>query len=336
MRPKTSWLRSLVALTLAMTAFASVRGSLVAGARCPSLDSTVSFVDTLWDRDLNEASGIQSSLDHLGVLWIVEDSGNGPWLYAYTVAGRRLATYELFGDGLRNVDWEALGLDHRDGHDWLYVGDIGDNAANRNGSQRPVPALYRFPEPSIDVTVRSPVTGRIRGVTRFPFRYFDSRNHWKLKPRDAESLFVDPRSHDVFVIMKDLTTVDGVRKVARVFRLKNQVLASRRVNHAVHVADPVGAGDGVGSGPVSADIVAGGAWIVVKNYRQGFLWPRGDGRTVPQVLRASPRAPCRVAVDGAEAITFGYRAGRVWTRFLSVRESRGGNPPLHQVGRLSA
>jgi hypothetical protein len=337
MPPKRSSIRAGRALALAL-AVVTLTGvpARTAGPDCPKLDGDVVFVDTLWNADLDETSGIQASQDHPGVMWVIEDSGNGPWMHAYSTDGRRLATYQLTGPDLRNVDWEAIGLDHRDGADLLYIGDVGDNRATRDGVERPVPALYRFPEPSVEPTQSPPLDATVTGVEKFAFRYFDEQDRWKLNPSDAESLFVDPRTHNVFIVQKDLKRVDGTTKVARAFELKDQDLAGGRLNHAVHVADPVGAGDGVGTGPVAGDIISDGRWIVMKNYQEGFLWPRAKGQTVAQALNATPVAPCHVTVDGAEAITFGYSPDGVWTGFLSVRESKKGNPPLHEVSRAFA
>lgn len=307
--------------------------SAVRAVTCPALAGSLETEATFWNSGLRESSGIQSSLDHAGVLWIVEDSYNGPYLFAYSPEGDQLATYTLKGSFLRNVDWEAIGLDHRAGTDLLYIGDVGDNEANRDGADRPLPALYRLAEPAISARQSPPIVGTISGVQKFKFRYFDRTDSSQLKPRDAEALFVDPRTSNIFVIWKDLRVIDGAPRISRVFQLRDQDLRTGEVNHAVNVADPTGASDGVGTGPVAADISRDGNWIVVKNYEEGFLWPRGDSQTVPQALASAPLAPCRVVVDGSESLTFEYRNGR-WAGVLSLKEDRGGDPPLRSVSRL--
>jgi hypothetical protein len=142
-------------------------------------------------------------------------------------------------------------------------------------------------------------------------------------------LFVDPRTHNIFILWKHLATA----KRSRVFVLPDQDLATGRLNHAVHVTDVIGAGPNVGTGPVAADIAADGEWIVVKNYSEGFLWRRANGQSVAEALGASPAAPCSVPVDAAESISFAYDRAGVWLGFLSLREDPDGSPPLHKIQR---
>jgi len=320
-----------------LTVLAAIVGALTlpatsspAAVACPAMDPSLTTDVVFRNSGMKEVSGIQSSLDHPGVLWVIQDSGNGSYLYAFDMAGSILATYFL--DGAKNVDWEAIALDNRDGTDLLYIGDIGDNPANRDGIQRPTPALFVLPEPAISVTQSPPVSATLTDATKYPFRYVDQADRSELAPRDAESMLVDPRTHNVFVFLKDLRKVDGVAKVSRVFELKDQDLHTGVLNHAVHLTDVIGAGDGVGTGPVAADISRDGSWIVLKNYREGFLWHRGRSQSVTQALATLPVAPCRVEVDGSESIAFGYRDD-VWTQFLSLREDPAGSPPLHVLQR---
>jgi hypothetical protein len=300
---------------------------------CPKMDPTLTTDRILWNAGLREVSGIQASVDHPGVLWVIQDSGNGPYLHAFSIEGDRLATYTLSGARLKNVDWEAIGLDHRFGIDLIVIGDIGDNRENRDGVARTTPSLYVLAEPVLEATQSPPLIATLSGVSRYPFRYYDDAGAAVWKPRDAESLFVDTRSHNVFILWKHLATVDGASKRSRVFELADQDLMSGTQNRARHVADVVGAGAGVGTGPVSADIAADGEWIVVKNYAEGFLWRRAKGQGVAEAMASAPAAPCSVVVDAAEAIAFTYNDTGVWVGFLSLREDPDGNPPLHQVQR---
>jgi len=304
-----------------------------AAVACPKMDPSLTTDRILWNSGLREVSGIQASVDHPGVLWVIQDSGNGPYLHAFSIEGDRLATYALTGTGVKNIDWEAIGLDPRSGTDLLVIGDIGDNRGNRDGVTRATPALYVLREPALEATQAPAVTGALSGISRYPFRYYDDAGTNVWKPRDAESLFVDPRTHNVFILWKHLATVAGAAKRSRVFELRDQDLATGRQNRAVYVAAVIGAGPNVGTGPVAADIAADGEWIVVKNYSEGFLWRRARGQSVAEAFAASPAAPCTVAVDAAESISFAYDDAGVWLGFLSIREDSSGNPPLHKVQR---
>jgi len=100
---------------------------------------------------LTEASGLVLSGGHL---WTHDDSGGPAALFELSPRGKLLREVSL--PGATNVDWEDIAASGRT----LYVGDIGDNAANRPG-----------------ITV-------YRGAQAIPLRYPDG-------PHDAETLLVD-------------------------------------------------------------------------------------------------------------------------------------------------
>jgi hypothetical protein len=302
----------------------------VAGATtCPTFGS-IRIAGTIDDTRLNELSGLQASLDHRRVLWGVEDSGNGPYLWAFGTDGSELARFTVRGPDVANVDWEALALTHRRGRDVLWIGDVGDNSQTRNGADRPLPALERLREPSIHAGVAYREDRHVR-ATRFRFRY-RGPSGGVLPPRNAEAMFANPRSHRIFVIEKEVERIHGHAGRSRLFALRPGSLRAGRVNAARQVGTLVGTRNG-GVGPVAADISRDGRWIVVKNYAHGWLWPRTSGEAVPDVFAADPEAPCTIPVNGAEAIAFGYGRGRHWRRAFSVAERGGGDPPLDVVAR---
>ncbi len=86
-----------------------------------------------------ELSGLVLSGD--GVLWTLNDSGGAPQVLALSRTGRLRSAVTVAG--ATNVDWEDIAIRGRT----LYVGDIGDNQA-----QRPEIAVYRFGEPAAGAT----------------------------------------------------------------------------------------------------------------------------------------------------------------------------------------
>ena len=106
------------------------------------------------DRDLREASGIAISRAHRNVLWTHNDSERGAAIFAIDTAGRTLGRIELAG--AHNRDWEdiAVGECPRGGPDGdcVYVADIGDNRATREGVGLWIAAE---PEPDGNATVES-------------------------------------------------------------------------------------------------------------------------------------------------------------------------------------
>jgi hypothetical protein len=91
-----------------------------------------------------EASGLSSSAWDAGRLWVHNDSGSGPVLYAIDRAGRLLSEVRL--EGIDSNDWEDVARGPCAPGDaarrCLYVGDIGDNPR-----ERPWVAVHRLAEP---------------------------------------------------------------------------------------------------------------------------------------------------------------------------------------------
>jgi hypothetical protein len=138
---------------------------------------------------LVEASGLVVSRKNPGVLWAINDSGDGPNLYALDHQGRDLGAYELIGAAAR--DWEGLAL----ADDVLYVGDIGDNFSNRRSIE-----VYRAVEPEV-AREQASTTRRIEGVEVLRLHYPDTSH-------DAEALLVDAERRRLFVITKQKGRAD--------------------------------------------------------------------------------------------------------------------------------
>jgi len=85
--------------------------------------------------DVREASGIALSRRHRDVLWTHNDSEGGAAVFAIDTEGNPLARVEL--SGAHNRDWEDMAVGPcptggPDG-DCIFVADIGDNRATREG-----------------------------------------------------------------------------------------------------------------------------------------------------------------------------------------------------------
>ncbi|MFZ0324346.1 MAG: hypothetical protein WAN48_09475 [Actinomycetes bacterium] len=135
------------------------------------------------DPTLDEISGMVASQLHDGVSYVVEDSKNGPHVYAIGPDGQTVATFTL--NGAVNVDWEAMapGTDDH-GNPVLWIGDIGDNDSQRDSIR-----LYRVDEP-VDL-----VDGSL-GWTKVDLTYPD-------RAHNAEALLSDPKTGQLFVVTKE-------------------------------------------------------------------------------------------------------------------------------------
>jgi len=152
---------------------------------------SVTLVDTavLAAPRLTESSGVVASR-RPGVYWTLNDSGDGPVLYATDSAGRDLGRVTV--SDATNVDWEDLsaGPCPRSPARCLYVGDIGDNSARRRAI-----TVYAVPEPAPPLHARDTLrTATAEAVLEYV--YPD-------RPHDAEALAVLPGGR-FFLVTKDL------------------------------------------------------------------------------------------------------------------------------------
>ncbi len=250
---------------------------------------------------LGEISGLADSRRNPGVLWLHNDSGDKARIFAVNLAGALLS--ELALPGVQAIDWEdiAVGPGPQPGKTYLYLGDIGDNLANRKTIQ-----VYRAAEPLVDPGLPG-ASQNLTGIEKLELRYPDGAH-------DAESLLVDPWSGDLMLLTKD---EDG----------KSKLYLAKAPLQAGTVVDLVKAGKlefgkGVLPGDALAtagDISADGLSIGLRSRDTAFEWRRLPGESVAMTLLA---APCVVALaqeDQGEA--FGYAADG--TGFHTVGEGKG-------------
>ncbi|MDB5023206.1 MAG: hypothetical protein JWP78_961 [Mucilaginibacter sp.] len=159
-----------------------------------ALDTTKSFnpgpvVNNLSREDLLEISGVAASRVNPGMLYIHNDSGNANQVYITDASGADKGTLILTHVG--NRDWEdiATGPGPVAGKSYVYVADIGDNDS-KYGSV----FVYRFAEPVLAGKIL-PVTLNIDTVSIIELKYPDG-------PHDAETLMVDPLTHDIYIASK--------------------------------------------------------------------------------------------------------------------------------------
>lgn len=137
---------------------------------------------------LEEISGLAASRAQAGVLWMHNDSGSGPVVYAVATDGALRGSYTLEGAGA--VDWEDMAIGPApDGGWYLYLADIGDNNALRRSVE-----IYRVREPEVPATGRAAEV-TLNDVVRFTLMYPDGAH-------DAEGFMVDPLTGDFYLVTK--------------------------------------------------------------------------------------------------------------------------------------
>lgn len=131
---------------------------------------------------LQEASGLAVSFANPGHLWTHNDSGGEPALYLINEKGEVVLTLNL--QGAENIDWEDMAIT-RDGTGIIYVGDIGDNRAERRRR-----VIYRINEPKLGASDEMTVPSE-----RMVYQYAEGA-------RDSETLMVDPFTGDLVLLTK--------------------------------------------------------------------------------------------------------------------------------------
>ena len=122
-------------------------------------------VGTIEHPQITEASGMVASRRLADVLWVHNDSGSGPVLYALNPQGQCLGRFDVTGAKAR--DWEdiARGPGPDPDLDYLYIGDIGDNRGKREFI-----TVYRVPEPDL-THAGPPIMGKTAAAQAFHLAY---------------------------------------------------------------------------------------------------------------------------------------------------------------------
>lgn len=264
---------------------------------CRSYDEPVS-TGVVANDAVTEASGMAASTSYPDIVWMHNDSGGGPFVFATTVAGDDMGAFEL--DAVE-FDWEdmAIGPGPDPGLDYLYLGDIGDNLHFRSAI-----AVYRVTEPTPDSG-----GGVIADVTRFDLAY-PNPGH------DAEALFVDPVTGDILIVTKP-----DSGDPALIFRAPASQLQEGTTTALIPVGSfPLQSGVSV----TAADIDRTGAVIVFRGYNEVWLWERSDVDFTETFATEPCRTPSTAEVQG-EAITFTADGYSYYT------VSEGTNPDINFV-----
>ncbi len=168
----------------------------------------------LEEKGVDESSGVVASRRNPGLFWTHNDSGDGPFLYAFDRQGRRRGVWKVAG--AKANDWEdvAAGPGPQKGLSYLYVGDIGDNDRDRKKI-----IVYRVAEPAItgDTVVNNLVEPyETAPAEAIHLQYPDGRH-------DAEALAVHPATGDLYLITKtrNPATAAGIYKLAAPYSIKS-------------------------------------------------------------------------------------------------------------------
>jgi hypothetical protein len=263
-------------------------------ATLPQFEGTP-IVSQLNVNHLDEVSGLSPSYRSTDALWAMEDSGTEPKIDLLRKDGTYIKKVTL---GFPNRDWEDLAIapGPEAGKNYLYVGEIGDNNAVYGDYY-----VYRFEEPQIDQT-------HVHEFETIHFRYPNNEMY------DAETLIVEPKSKDIYVITKNQLNV-------RVYRLPYP-----QSTNSLNIAQYQG--DIKYLGMVSGDISPKGDEILLKSYLAIFYWKVREGETFYQTLSRAHDVACPYVLEPqGESVCWDLEAKGYYT--LSERSNKAEIPPLY-------
>ena len=215
---------------------------------------------------LVECSGMDASMIADDLLWAVNDSGNGPFIYALGLDGSDRGSVRVAG--ANNRDWEDLDTFVWQGRPMILIADVGDN--NRRREEH---TLYVVEEPGPGRD-RGRHSGTVDLAWRIDFSYPDGKY-------DAEGVAVDAAAGEVLIVTKRdeppllfavplAATAAGrsvtARRVGAVERIPPPSDQDRRHIFGAYYSQPT-----------ALDLSPDGRKLVVLTYQHAYLFSRMTG-----------------------------------------------------------
>lgn len=268
------------------------------------------IVGKIKSSDIAESSGLAASRCQEGILWTHNDSGDDAYIYALDLEGNNKGTWRIAN--IENVDWEDIAA-YKDkaGKCFLYIGEIGDNKLRRREHM-----VYRVAEPPISDTTTLATRKKYLAIdtvetVRFVYPDFD---------QDAETLMVEPRSGDVYVVTKRVSGPAGVYRVRPNFGGSDV----QRAEKMPEISVPAIPNGFVTGGDISPD----GKRMVICDYTQAYEWSLPDNETnFDEIWKQTPSNIDLGRRKGGESVCYSATGSSIFAT------SEGANSPIMEAKR---
>jgi hypothetical protein len=267
---------------------------------------------TIKSPSVNESSGLVASHSTPGVYWTHNDSGDGPFLYAFDATGESRGVFRVSGAQAR--DWEdmSIGPGPNRASSYLYIGDIGDNEEARAEI-----VVYRVAEPAITAADKTSTKKQPRttvAAEAIRLRYPDGKH-------DAESLLVHPVTGNLYIVSKALLRQPVVYEAAAPLTTGSVITMTKIGELQVPSL--------LGGALTGASISRDGRHVAFCDYLQGYeLTLPASSKSFNDIWKQKMDSFPLGQRDQGEAIA--YRADG--NALLATSEGK--SPPLLQVERL--
>lgn len=260
--------------------------------------------------DIIESSGLAASRCQENVLFTHNDSGDDAYIFALDLSGDNLGTWKIAN--AENIDWEDIATyKDKNGKCFIYIGEIGDNKLRRQEH-----AIYRITEPTVSEATKSTskknsLTIDAFEVVRFVYPDFD---------QDAETLMVEPKSTEIYVVTKRVSGPAGVYRIKPTFGS----VETQRAEKVTELAVPAIPNGFVTGGDISPD----GKRMVICDYAQAYEWSLPEN--VTQFDEIWRQEPIRIDLgkrSGGESVCYSVNGTSIFAT------SEGRNSPVIEVKR---
>lgn len=246
---------------------------------------------------LREISGI--AVDNNGIIWVHNDSGDGPILYALNSQCELLG--EVFLEGAKAIDWEDMSIGRCGQYDCFYVGDFGDNHHRRQEY-----LIYRAKVPSVPGKPFG--TMRLSNIEQFSFTYPEGA-------KNAKALAVHPNGA-IYIFTKDKSGKSVMYALTSPVPNHNAKLT--RIGD---VPTKLGAWTSV----TGADIHPTGRRLLLRTYITVLEWRIDQGGNFNKILSTEKIRVPNMDEQQGEAVAYNPKTGEY------IHVSEGVNPTIYII-----
>jgi hypothetical protein len=206
---------------------------------------------------LHEASGLVASIANPNYFWTLNDSGNPAEVFLIDQNAQIRLVCKL--DSIINRDFEdiAIGAGPDKNKNYIYAADVGDNLELYK-----IKLIYRFEEPTLssekEIVIKSFDTLKIMLPDAI---------------RDSETIMIDPRSHDLFLISK---REDSVRLYQVRYPFQSDTLMAEKV--AVLPFKRI----------VAGSFSTTSNEVIIKDYKKVYYWKNDKKLPLEKLLTTKP------------------------------------------------